>query len=91
MRRLGLATLIAAGSLMGMTQTQAQTSSYGCPKDATIGPGVNHNAQNPTEPGTIGGCGTGAYKLDQFKKHQKQLQDQQLMIGPKATGSGENL
>jgi hypothetical protein len=33
----------------------------------------------------------GAYKLHQYKKKLKELQDQQQMIGPKATGSGENL
>jgi hypothetical protein len=87
MRRVGLAIVIATGSWMGI----AQAGSYGCQPDSTAGPGSNHNAENPTIPGTIGGCGTGEYKLHKFKKEQKELEERQQMIGPKATGSGENL
>jgi hypothetical protein len=87
MRRLSAAALIAFGSLIGA----AHAASNGCPQP---GSGLSHSeeiAQNPTVPATIGGCGTGAYKLHQYKKHLKEFQDQQQMIGPKATGSGEGL
>jgi hypothetical protein len=87
MRRLSAAVLIASGSLIGA----AHAASIGCPQP---GSPLSHSeaiAQNPTVPATIGGCGTGAYKLHQYKKHLKKLQDEQQMIGPKATGSGEGL
>lgn len=86
MRRLGLAILLASGGLIGV----AQAGQYGCQDDGT-GQSSNHNAQDPTKPGTIGGCGTGQYKLDQFNDQQKQQEYQQQINGPKQTGSGQNL
>jgi hypothetical protein len=87
MRHLGFAIVTAVGSLTGV----AQAASNGCPP---AGAPTSHNeaiTQNPTVPATIGGCGTGAYKLYQYKKNLKELQDQQQMIGLTVTGRGENL
>lgn len=84
MRRLALATLLATGACIGV----AQAGTYGCQdqdKKAT-----NHNAEDPTRPGTIGGCGTGQYKLDDFQKSQQQLQNQQIMTGPKRLNNGSD-
>jgi hypothetical protein len=89
MRRLGFAIVIASTGLMGIAQAQPVPGA--CPKHNALGDPTGPTAQDPTVPGEIGGCGTGAYKLHQYKKKLKELQDQQQMIGPKATGSGENL
>jgi hypothetical protein len=88
MTQLGFATLLATASLIGLAHAQALPGD--CPKHTALGDS-GPTAQNPAIPGRIGGCGLGAYKLQQYKKHLKELQDQQQMIGPKATGSGENL
>ena len=87
MKLLGLAIIITTGSLIGV----AQAAPDGCPQAGSTTSHSEEIEQNPAAPATIGGCGTGAYKLHQYKKHLKELQDQQQMIGPKATGSGENL
>ncbi len=89
MTRLGFAIVIATAGLMGTAHAQSLPDN--CAKHFAQGGVGGPTAQDPTVPGPIGGCGTGAYKLHQYKKEQKELQYQQQMIGPKATGSGENL
>jgi hypothetical protein len=89
MRRLALATLLApllaAGALIGA----AQAGTYGCQdQDKTA---ANHNAEDPTRPGTIGGCGTNQYKLGEFQKNQDRLKNQQIMTGPKRLNNGDGL
>jgi len=89
MRRLALAILLvpllATGALIGV----AQAGTYGCQDQDKSA--ANHNAQDPTRPGKIGGCGTGQYKLDEFQKNQDQLKNQQIMTGPKRLNNGEGL
>jgi hypothetical protein len=89
MGRLVIAIILASAGLVGIAQ--AQPVAGDCPKYNSLGEPTGPTAENPTVPGQIGGCGTGAYKLHQYKKKLKELQNQQQMIGPKATGSGENL
>jgi hypothetical protein len=87
MRLLGLTIVIATGSLIVI----AQAAPNGCPQP---GEGLSHQeaiAQDPTLPATIGGCGTGKYKLHQYREHSKELQEQQEMIGPSKSGTGGNL
>lgn len=83
MTRLGLAILLATGALIG----SAQAGTYGCQDQDKKA--ANHNAEDPTRPGTIGGCGTGQYKLDDFQKNQQQLQNKQIMTGPKRLNSSD--
>jgi hypothetical protein len=84
MKAFGIALLLAACACGG----QAWAGSYGCSEaDKTD---MNHNAANPTEPGTIGGCGTGHYKAHQYKKHQKSLENQQIIEGPNRLGTGQS-
>jgi hypothetical protein len=89
MRRLVFVIVVAGAGLMGIAQAQPVPGN--CPKYNALGEPTGPTAQDPTVPGQIGGCGTGTYKLHQYKKKLKELQNQQQMIGPKATGSGENL
>jgi uncharacterized membrane protein len=74
---LGFAIVIATGSFIGV----AQAEPGGCLKYGAAGAVL----------GAVGGCGVGMYERHEYKKHLKELKEQQEMIGPKATGSGENL
>jgi hypothetical protein len=87
MRATAVAVLLSASFLAGA----AQAASGDCPQNGAPGAHTAAIEQDPTVPAHIGGCGTGGYKLHQYKKHLKELEDQQQMIGPKATGSGESL
>ena len=87
MRRLSLAIIIATVSLMGI----AQAEPGGCLKYGAGGAVAGHLAHHHAVLGAIGGCGVGMYERHKYKKHLKELQEQQNMEGPKATGSGENL
>lgn len=89
MRRLALATLLAPLLATGPLCGGAQAGTYGCQDQDKAA--ANHNAQDPTRPGTIGGCGTGQYKLDEFEKSQQQLKNKQIMTGPKRLNNGEGL
>lgn len=89
MRHLALATLLASLLATGTLIGGAQAGSYGCQDQDKVA--SNHNAEDPTRPGKIGGCGTGQYKLDQFDKDQQQLKNQQIMTGPKRLNNGEGL
>jgi hypothetical protein len=87
MRLLGFAVVIATGSLISVTQAAPN----GCPQP---GSGISHQeaiAQDPTVPATIGGCGTGKYKLHKYKENLKEFQEQQEMTGPSKSGTGGNL
>jgi hypothetical protein len=86
-RVLGLAIVIATGSLMGV----AQAEPGGCLKFGAAGAVAGHLAHHHAVLGAVGGCGVGMYERHEYKKHLKELKEQQEMIGPKATGSGENL
>lgn len=66
----------------------AQAGTYGC-TDADKA-ASNHNAQDPTKPGTIGGCGTGHYKSHEFKSGQKKLYEQNTIQGPNRLGTGQS-
>ncbi len=58
----------------------AEAGSYGCsPSDEEL---INHNAEDPTRPGTIGGCGLGQYKYAQYNQQQQKLHDEQILLGP---------
>jgi hypothetical protein len=78
-------TLILAACVLGH---QAQAGTYGCTEADKAA--ANHNASDPTKPGTIGGCGTGHYKVHQFKSSQKKLEDQNILQGPNRLGTGQN-
>jgi hypothetical protein len=87
MRLFGFAVVIATGSLISVTQAAPN----GCPQP---GSGISHEeaiAQDPTVPATIGGCGTGKYKLHKYKEKLKEFQEQQEMTGPSKSGTGGNL
>jgi len=86
MNALRIALLLGACACGGGGQAWAGT--YGCTEaDKTA---TNHNAANPTEPGTIGGCGTGQYKTHKYKKHQKALENQGTSEGPNRLGTGQS-
>ncbi|GAB0116286.1 hypothetical protein [Acidisoma sp. 7E03] len=80
MRRLGLALLLAAFAA-GTVSLPADAGTYGCKKEDKLA--KNHNGEDPTRAGTIGGCGTGQYKLDTYQQDQNTLKNQQIMTGPK--------
>lgn len=84
MRRLGLAVLLASGAFIGV----AQAADYGCKHEYKKS--TNHNAKDPSRPGTIGGCGTGQYKLDNFQDEQNQLKNKQMMTGPQRLDGGSS-
>lgn len=83
MKHLGLVTLLFTGALMGV----AHAGTYGCQDQDKKA--INHNAEDPTQPGTIGGCGTGQSKFENFQKDQQQLQNKQMMNGPKRLNGGD--
>ncbi len=84
MKAFGIAFLIGACAF----GSQAWAGTYGCTEaDKTA---MNHNAANPTEPGTIGGCGTSYYKTHKYKKHQKTLENQGIIEGPNRLGTGQS-
>jgi hypothetical protein len=59
---------------------RVEAGSYGCSEsDKAL---TNHNAQDPTRPGTIGGCGLGQFKNDQFNQQQQKLRNEQILMGP---------
>ena len=84
MKLIGFALLFAASAASGT----AAAASYGC-TDADKA-AINHNATDPTLPGTIGGCGTGHYKFHKYKKDRKQLENQNILQGPSRLGTGQN-
>ncbi len=86
-RLLGVAIVIATGSFAGA----AQAEPGGCLKYGAAGAVAGHLAHHHAVLGAVGGCGVGMYERHEYKKHLKERQEQQEMIGPKATGSGENL
>ncbi|MCB8880203.1 hypothetical protein ACELLULO517_08165 [Acidisoma cellulosilytica] len=84
MKVFGIALLLAV-CVLGST---AKAGTYGCTEaDKTA---ANHNAADPTKPGTIGGCGTGHYKVHQYKYDQKKLNDQNVLQGPNRLGTGQS-
>ena len=86
MRRLSFVTALVTGGLISV----AQAASNGCPQP---GAGISHQeaiAQDPTVPATIGGCGTGKYKLHKYKENLKEFQEQKGMTGPSKSGTGGN-
>ncbi|HEX3983655.1 MAG TPA: hypothetical protein VHX12_08175 [Acidisoma sp.] len=83
MKLIGLALLLATSAASGT----AAAASYGCTEaDRTA---INHNAADPTKPGTIGGCGTGHYKFHKYKKYQEQMHNQNILQGPNRLGTGQ--
>jgi hypothetical protein len=87
MRSLGFAIGLAIGSAIGV----AQAEPGGCLKYGAAGAVAGHLAHHHAVLGAVGGCAVGMYERHEYKKHLKELQEQQEMTGPKATGSGENL
>ena len=90
MRVLACAVVIATGSLIGV----ARAEPGGCLKYGAAGAVAGHLAHHHAVLGAMGGCGVGMYERHEYKKHAKELheqQEEQQMEGPKATGSGENL
>jgi len=76
MRLLGFALFLASCAVVG----PAHAGTFGCQKADKEA--MNHNAKDPTRPGTIGGCGTGQAKIEDFQKNQQTLKNQQIMTGP---------
>jgi len=87
MRSLGFAIGLAIGSAIGV----AQAEPGGCLKYGAAGAVAGHLTHHHAVLGAVGGCAVGMYERHEYKKHLKELQEQQEMTGPKATGSGENL
>lgn len=81
MRRIGLALFLTVAAGASAAAVSAQAGTYGCQKEDKKA--KNHNGEDPTRAGTIGGCGTGQYKLDTYQKDQNTLKNQQIMTGPK--------
>jgi hypothetical protein len=81
------AITIATGSLIGT----AQAEPGGCLKYGAVGAVGGHVAGHHAVLGAAAGCTVGMYKRHEYKKHQKELQEQQEMSQPKATGSGQTL
>lgn len=84
LRPLALAFVLASAALA----PTAEAGSYGCSDSDKVA--MNHNAQDPTQPGTIGGCGTGQHKYEKYKKHRQRLQNQNILQGPSRLGTGQN-
>ena len=78
MKVLGL-TLLLAAAVLGH---QAQASCTDAEKLA-----MNHNGADPTKPGTIGGCGTGQYKANQYQSNQDLKRNKKIMKGTNGLGT----
>jgi hypothetical protein len=84
MKSFALALLLASCVAM----QGAEAGSYGCSESDKSS--MNHNALDPTQPGTIGGCGTGQYKYHQYKKHLKRQRNNEILQGPSRLGGTGN-
>jgi hypothetical protein len=87
MRLLGFAIVIATGSLVGV----AQAEPGGCLKYGAAGAVAGHLAHHHAVLGAVGGCGVGMYKRHEYKKHEKELREQQEINGPNRTANGADL
>jgi hypothetical protein len=82
---LGMMTLLAGSGIAG-----AQAEPGGCLKYGAMGAVGGHLVHHGVL-GAAGGCAAGMYKRHEYRKHEKEMQEQQEIKGVKPTGSGENL
>jgi hypothetical protein len=82
---IGVMTLITGSGI-----AVAQAEPGGCLKYGAMGAVGGHFVHHGVL-GAAGGCAAGMYKRHEYRKHAKEMQEQQEINGVKTTGSGENL